>query len=114
MIKEHLRSEIGSHIQTPHGLLFSIRLAARDRLYALFHRQDSTYHGVCNTSRRAPAGTRNGSMCRTMSFEVIKLHSLVFQIVIGKCVLSEYLSVSLSVCLSVYQYLSTYYRNKQG
>ena len=36
--------------------------AARGLLYASSHRQDSTYHGLCYTSRGALAGTRNSSM----------------------------------------------------
>ena len=38
---------------------YSLRLTARVLLYAPSHRQDSTYHGLCYTSRRALAGTRN-------------------------------------------------------
>ena len=41
---------------------YSFRLTARVILYAPSHRQDSTYHGLCYTSRRALAGTRNSSM----------------------------------------------------
>ena len=41
---------------------YSYRLTARVLLYAPSHRQDSTYHGVCYTSRGALAGTRNSSM----------------------------------------------------
>ena len=41
---------------------YSYRLTARVLLYAPFHRQDSTYHGLCYTSRGALAGTRNSSM----------------------------------------------------
>ena len=41
---------------------YSFRLAARVLLYALSHREDSTYHGLCYTSRGALAGTRNSSM----------------------------------------------------
>ena len=37
---------------------YSFRLAARVLLYAPSHRQDSTYHGLCYTSRGALAGTR--------------------------------------------------------
>ena len=37
-------------------------LAARVLLYAPSHRQDSTYHRLCYTSRGALAGTRNSSM----------------------------------------------------
>ena len=38
---------------------YSLRLTARVLLYALSHRQDSTYHGLC---RGALAETRNSSM----------------------------------------------------
>ena len=38
---------------------YSFRLAARVLLYTPSHRQDSTYHGLCYTSRGALAGTRN-------------------------------------------------------
>ena len=38
---------------------YSFRLAARVLLYAPSHRQDSTYHGLCYTSRGALDGTRN-------------------------------------------------------
>ena len=41
---------------------YSFRLAARVLLYAPSHRQDSTHHGLCYTSRGALAGTRNSSM----------------------------------------------------
>ena len=41
---------------------YSFRLAARVILYAPSHRQDSTYHGLCYTSRGALPGTRNSSM----------------------------------------------------
>ena len=41
---------------------YSFRLDASVRLYASPHRQDSTHHGLCYTSRGALAGTRNSSM----------------------------------------------------
>ena len=41
---------------------FSFRLATRVLLYASSHRQDSTYHDLCYTSRGSLAGTRNSSM----------------------------------------------------
>ena len=41
---------------------YSFRLTARVILYAPSHRHDSTYHGICYTSRGALAGTRNSSM----------------------------------------------------
>ena len=46
-----------------HYMGSSFRLAARVLLYAPPHRQNSTYHGLCYTSRGALAGTRNSSMC---------------------------------------------------
>ena len=36
---------------------YSFKLAAKDLLYAPSHRQDTTYHGLCYTSRGALAGT---------------------------------------------------------
>ena len=45
---------------------YSFRLTARVLLYAPSHRQNSTYHGLCYTSRGALAGTRNSSMGRTI------------------------------------------------
>ena len=41
---------------------YSLRLTARVLLYAPSHRQDSTHHDLCYTSRGALAGTRNSSM----------------------------------------------------
>ena len=41
---------------------YSFRLTVRVLLYAPSHKQDCTYHGLCYTSRRALAGTRNSSM----------------------------------------------------
>ena len=41
---------------------YSYRLSARVLLYAPSHREDNTYHGLCCTSCRALAGTRNSSM----------------------------------------------------
>ena len=43
-------------------ICYSFRLTARVLLYAPSHRQDSTYHSLCYTSRGALAGTRNNSM----------------------------------------------------
>ena len=41
---------------------YSFQITARVLLYAPFHRQDSTYHSLCYTSRGALAVTRNSSM----------------------------------------------------
>ena len=56
MIKDHSDSERGN-LLPPHGLLFPI--SSKVFLYAPSHRQDSTHHSVCYTSRRVLAGTRN-------------------------------------------------------
>ena len=64
MVKDHSDSEIGIPLP-PHGLLFSIN-SKGVLLYAPSHRQDSTYHGLCYTSRGALAGTRNSSMVHPM------------------------------------------------
>ena len=45
---------------------YSFRLTARVILYAPSHRQDSTYHDLCYTSRGALAGTRNSSRVHPM------------------------------------------------
>ena len=42
-----------------HYMGYSFRLATRVLLYTPSHRQDSTYHSLCCTSRGALAGTRN-------------------------------------------------------
>ena len=45
-----------------HHIGYSFRLTARVLLYAPSYRQDSTYHGLCYTSRGALAWMRNSSM----------------------------------------------------
>ena len=54
MVKDHSDSEKRNPL-LPHRLL--CRLTARVLLYAPSHRQDSTYHSLCYTSRGALAGT---------------------------------------------------------
>ena len=44
---------------------YSFRLTTRVVLYAPSHRQDSTYHGICYTSRGALVGKRNSPMDRS-------------------------------------------------
>ena len=57
MVDDHSDSERGNPMMLLHVLLFP-----RVNLYAPSQRKDSTYHGLCYTSRRALAGTRNSSM----------------------------------------------------
>ena len=60
MVKDHSNSERDETRCRHMGCSF--RLAARVLLYAPSHRQDSTYHGLCYTSRGALAGMGNSSM----------------------------------------------------
>ena len=50
MVKDDSDSERGNPLPS-HGLLFPIN--SKGFLYAPSHRQDSTYHGLCYTSRGA-------------------------------------------------------------
>ena len=54
MVKDYSDSKRGNLL--PHQGYF-FQLAARVLLYAPFHRQDSTYHGLCYISCEALAGT---------------------------------------------------------
>ena len=57
---------------------YSFRLAARVLLYAPSHRQDSTYHSLCYTSRGALAGMRNSSIGGTKEVFYLMMHSIHF------------------------------------
>ena len=48
--------------ETVTAMVYSFLLAARVLFYALSHRQDSTYHGLCYISSGALAGMGNSSM----------------------------------------------------
>ena len=60
MVKNHSDSE--RKLAAANSWATLARLAAKVLLYAPSHRQDSTYHGLCYTSRGALAGTRNSSV----------------------------------------------------
>ena len=60
MVKDHSDSE-RQETRCRH-MGYSFRKAARVLLYAPSHRQESTYHSLCYSSRGALAGTRNSSM----------------------------------------------------
>ena len=57
MVKDHSDSERGNPLPQ-HRLLFSISSVL---LYAPYHRQDNTQHGLCYTSRGALAEQESGS-----------------------------------------------------
>ena len=50
MVKDHSDSERGNPLPP-----YTFRLAARVLLYASSHRQDNTYHGLCNFKTGASA-----------------------------------------------------------
>ena len=54
MVKDYSDSERGNPLSPLHRLIFPI--SSKVLLYAPSHRQDSTYHLLCYTSRRALAG----------------------------------------------------------
>ena len=56
MVKDHSDSERGN-LLPPHRLLFPN--SSKGSFICTTHRQDSTYHGLCHTSRGALAGMRN-------------------------------------------------------
>ena len=60
--KTHCRHYIGYSFRLAANMGYSFRLAAKDLLYALSHKQNSTYYALCYTSFGALAGTRNSSM----------------------------------------------------
>ena len=63
---------------------YSFRLAARVILYAPSHRQDSTYQGLCGTSRGTLDGTRNSSMGTHKRLQriqdIAKIHMKLFHL----------------------------------
>ena len=59
MVKDHCDSEKGNPLP-PHRLLLSIN--SKGSFISTSHRQVNAYHGLCYTSSRALAGTRNSSM----------------------------------------------------
>ena len=73
MVKDHSERE---EICYRHYMGCSFRLAAKVVLYALPHRQDSTYHDFCYTSRGALARTRNNSMSPPISMRVDRMQLL--------------------------------------
>ena len=57
MVKDHSDSEKGNPLP-PHRLLFPVN-SKGSFICNIPHRQDSTYHGICYTSRGALAGYWN-------------------------------------------------------
>ena len=80
IVKDHSYSEKGTRC---HYMGYSFRLAARVLLYAPSHRQDSTYHILCYTSRTL-AGTRNNSVS-TMSKRSYHRAKQKWWKAVGKC-----------------------------
>ena len=47
-----------AYLMTHSPICYSFQLEARDILYAISHKQDSTHHSLCYTSCEALAGTK--------------------------------------------------------
>ena len=60
-----------------HHIGYSFRLIARVLLYAPSHRQDSTYHDLCFTSRGALAGMRNAAFVEIQDQIVLSHQKLI-------------------------------------
>ena len=59
MVKDHSDSEKGNPLP-PHRLVFPIN--SKGSFICTIPQKDSTYHGLCYTSRGTLVGTRNSSM----------------------------------------------------
>ena len=79
MVKDHSDSERGNPLPPQ---CYSFRLTARVLLYAPSHRQDSTYHGLCYTSRGSLAGTRNSSMDNNNTSTVYKSYYIYITLIL--------------------------------
>ena len=63
MVKNHIDSEAGNPVPSFHGLLFSV--GSKGSFYALYHRQDNTYHNLLYTICGALVGMGKTQMSRT-------------------------------------------------
>ena len=82
---------------------YSFRLTTRVILYASSHRQDSTYHGLCYTSREALAGTRNSSMCPPWRIDPTTHRTMSERSYHGAC-----MYVFVCICMYVCAYVCMY------
>ena len=82
MVEDHSDSERGNSLP-PQGLLFPI--SSKVLLYAPSHRQDSTYHGLCYTSRGALAGTRRTLKERCDIFNLCDVYTYINGGLTGNC-----------------------------
>ena len=74
---------------------YSFQLTARVLLYAPSHRQDSTYHDLCYTSRGALAETRNSSMGPPHEASIRRpitpwVNTLTTELHLAPCVINKY------------------------
>ena len=71
-----MASDIVKDHSNSYHMGYSFQLAAEDVLYALSHRKDSTYHGLCYTSCGAKSEMRNISMSAPQGFNYITHHTM--------------------------------------
>ena len=85
-------------------MVYSYRLATNDRLYAPSHRQDSTNHGLCYTSRGTLAGIRNCYMMgRSDNPSHRRFITKLQKVVLCHAVVLDYTLVPASAPRLVYQ-----------
>ena len=76
VVKDDSSSEIHK-TRCRHYMGYSLRLAARDILYAPYRRQDSTYHSLVYNSRTTQAGMRSRWMIPLRLCRVQRKHFIL-------------------------------------
>ena len=81
-----------------HHMGYSFQLTARVLLYAPSHRQDSTYHSLCYTSRGALAGMKNNSVGQPHEGSIRRpiapwANALTTELYLAPCVTGECLNI---------------------
>ena len=102
MVKDHSDSEKGNPL-LPHRLLFLIN--SKGLLYAPSHRQDSTYHSLCYTSRGALAETIN-SLVILLGHAWIRFHSLNKNLILSIILLKILIYYSVYIQVDPQSYFS--------
>ena len=103
MVKDHSDSERGNPLP-PQGLFFPMN--SKGSFICTSHRQDSTYHGLCYTSRGALAGTRNSSMGPPHEGSIWRV--CVYMCIYVCMWMYVYLSVCVCACVCVYMCMWMY------
>ena len=111
MVKDHSDSERGNPLPPLHGLFFPIR--SEGFLYAPAHRQDSTYHGLCYTSRGALRESTMKDWSEDLMYPELTYEKILVQMkqnqVWAKCIsLTTHSTHCINSCEGVGIYIHTY------